>query len=76
VGWVLTRSVQSISVAILVVIAFQRFFRICRPFKKGIPKITKCVYAMVIVIFVIVQSVPFAYFADVISEDTTYNITV
>jgi hypothetical protein len=45
-------------------------------FKKGIPKITKWVYAMVIVIFVIVQSVPFAYFADVISEDTTYNITV
>jgi hypothetical protein len=31
---------------------------------------------MVIVIFVIVQSVPFAYFADVISENTTYNITV
>jgi hypothetical protein len=31
---------------------------------------------MVTVIFVIVQSVPFAYFADVISENTTDNITV
>ena len=31
---------------------------------------------MVTVVFVIVQSVPFAYFADVISENTTDNITV
>jgi hypothetical protein len=43
-------SVQSISVSFLVVIAFQRFFRICRPFKTGIPKITKCVYAMATVV--------------------------
>ena len=76
VRWVLMRSVQSISISFLVVVAFQRFFRICRPFKTGIPKITKCVYAMVTVVFVIVQSVPFAYFADVISENTTDNITV
>ena len=76
VGWVLMRSVQSISVSFLVVIAFQRFFRICPPFKTGIPKIAKCVYAMVTVVFVIVQSVPFAYLADVISENTTDNITV
>lgn len=76
VGWVLMRSVQSISVSFLVVIAFQRFFRICRPFKTGIPKITKCVYAMATVVFVLVQSVPFAYFADVISENTIDNITV
>ena len=76
VGWVLMRSVQSISISFLAVIAFQRFFRICRPFKTGIPKITKCVSAMATVVFVIVQSVPFAYFADVISENTTDNITV
>jgi hypothetical protein len=38
------RSVQSISISFLVVIAFQRFFRICRPFNTGIPKNTKCVY--------------------------------
>ena len=76
VGWVLMRSVKSISISFLVVIAFQRFFRICRPFKTGIPKITKCVYAMATVVFIILQSVPFAYFADVITENTTYNITV
>ena len=76
VGWALMKSVQSISISILVVIAFQRFFRICRPFKTGIPKITKCVYAMATVVFVIVQSAPYAYFADVISENTTDNITV
>jgi len=76
VGWALMMSVQSISVSFLVIIAFQRFFRICRPFKTGIPKITKCVYAMATVVSVIVQSVPFSYFADVISENTTDNITV
>ena len=31
---------------------------------------------MATVVFIIVQSVPLAYFADVISENTTYNITV
>ena len=76
VGWALMKSVQSISISILVVIAFQRFFRICRPFKTGIPKITKCVCAMATVVFVIFQSAPYAYFADVISENTTDNITV
>jgi hypothetical protein len=76
VRWVLMRSVQAISISFLVAIAFQRFFKICRPFKTGIPKITKCVYAMATVVFIIVQSVSFAYFADVITENTTDNITV
>lgn len=70
--WFVAKLFQTTSLAFLMTIAFQRYIRICRPFKGEISKRIKFVFALCLLVFVIFHSVPFLIIADLKHSNGTW----